>query len=524
MTEITRMIVVWCRDWPVVALDQPAGQSVVVVRSNRVVATSPSARVAGVVEGQRRREAQRHSPDAVICERDIDREARMFDRVAAALDEITPRIEITRPGAAAFPARGPSRYFGGDEATAAKVRTAVSGLLPDPSGCGVGVADGQFAATLAAQRSLGRPGSPPMVVAPGASRSFLSPFPVGALSSPGPIEPETVDVFRRLGLRRLDDVADLDSSDLLARFGAEGLTAHRLASASAEPPAHLGKPPTDLTVSMELDPPAERVDQVAFAGKALADELHEQLERRGMACTRIAVTAHTTGGAIVERLWRHEGALSAVDIATRVRWQLDGWLSRPNAVQRGGVDRLVLTPDEVTAATGRQSGFWGGVTENDERARRGLSRVQALLGAESVRQPESRGGRAPAEEFEQVPIDIVGGEAPTDDEAPWPGSLPDPGPAVVLRRARPAELVDDTEQLVGVSGRGVLSGSPRRLSIDGGPWGQITAWAGPWLYDERWWDPVAHRRRARFQVVLADGAAHLVALEAGQWWIEASYD
>ena len=60
--------------------------------------------------------------------------------------------------------------------------------------------------------------------------------------------------------------------------------------------------------------------------------------------------------------------------------------------------------------------------------------------------------------------------------------------------------------------------------LHGGPWRDLRAWAGPWCTDERWWDPVRHRRRARLQVVLEpDGAAHLLVLEDGRWWVEASY-
>jgi protein ImuB len=50
------------------------------------------------------------------------------------------------------------------------------------------------------------------------------------------------------------------------------------------------------------------------------------------------------------------------------------------------------------------------------------------------------------------------------------------------------------------------------------------AWAGPWPADERWWDPANHRRRARFQLLTDDGAAHLAVVEAGRWWLEAVYD
>jgi protein ImuB len=42
--------------------------------------------------------------------------------------------------------------------------------------------------------------------------------------------------------------------------------------------------------------------------------------------------------------------------------------------------------------------------------------------------------------------------------------------------------------------------------------------------DERWWDPATARRRARIQVVLAGGEAHLLGLEGGRWELEATYD
>ena len=70
----------------------------------------------------------------------------------------------------------------------------------------------------------------------------------------------------------------------------------------------------------------------------------------------------------------------------------------------------------------------------------------------------------------------------------------------------------------------MLTTAPTRLSIDRGPWEAITGWAGPWTADERWWDPSAHRRLARLQVVVGSGAAYLLLLEGGRWGVEASYD
>jgi hypothetical protein len=54
----------------------------------------------------------------------------------------------------------------------------------------------------------------------------------------------------------------------------------------------------------------------------------------------------------------------------------------------------------------------------------------------------------------------------------------------------------------------------------------VTAWAGPWVHDLRWWTR-ARRRRALWQVVVGDGddrVACLVALERGRAAVEAVYD
>jgi hypothetical protein len=82
-------------------------------------------------------------------------------------------------------------------------------------------------------------------------------------------------------------------------------------------------------------------------------------------------------------------------------------------------------------------------------------------------------------------------------EGPWPGALPAPSPAWVHHDPVPAELVDGEDEPVTVSGRGVLSAAPARLSVDGDPWLEVVAWAGPWPLEERWWDTARRRRRSQ---------------------------
>jgi protein ImuB len=519
-----RTLVVWCPDWPIVAAGAPLDTAAVVLFANRVIAASPAARAEDVHPGLRKREAQSRCPQLVVLERDQLRDARAFEAVAAAVEPFTPRIELTHPGSCAFPTRGPSRYFGGDETLAAQVRARVVEALEGIGTAQVGVADGPFAASLAARRRS--PVVEPCVVPPGESAPFLAPLPVTALD-----RPDLTDVLVRLGLPTLGAFARLAPADVVGRFGAEGEAAHRLARGLDERPPDARIPPPDFRVSTELDPPAERIDELAFAGKALADELLERLGSLGLACTRVVVGAETEHGEHCERLWRDEGTLDAGAVADRVRWQLNGWLAG-NAATRpsAGVNHLYLAPEEVIPARGRQLGFWGDETESAERVTRAVARVEGLLGAEAVRVPEWSGGRSPVEEVTLVPagaVDLTADRPATRRrwvEAPWPGRIPDPSPATVHHQPLPVEVLDIDQMPVIVNGRGLLSAPPAELVTRGGVPRSIVQWAGPWPFDERWWDPDRHRRRARFQIATADGVARLLAVEYQHWWLEATYD
>ncbi len=540
----TRSLVVWVPDWPLVAAGVPADEPAAVFVANRVVACTAAARAVDVRRHMRRREAQARCPSLQVLDRDTERDARTFEPVAQALEAFTPRIEIARPGRAAFPTLGPSRYFGGDRSLAGQVVDAVTSSLEGTPGVlvTVGVADGPFAAGHAARTAYvaARRGDPPVwIVEPGETAAYLAPLALSALD-----EPELVDVLRRLGLHTLGDLAALPARDVLGRFGPVGAEAHRLANGLDARPLHTAPPPPDLVVSAELDPPAEQVAAAAFVARGLADELHRRLDARGSVCTRLVVVAETENGERSERVWRHAeaggpgnrgGGLSAGAIADRVRWQLDGWINA--SVRRrptSGIVHLQLHPDEVVAADGRQLGFWGaGFGGRDagaaDRAIRAIARVQGLLGADAVTVPEYAGGRDPDEQLRLIPAAAVDLSAerpsarPDWVTAPWPGRLPNPSPATVHPTPLPAEVLDDTGRVVMVDGRCTPTAAPARLRIDGRN-RRIRSWAGPWPVDERWWDPERHSRRARFQLVTDDGIARLVVLERGRWSVTATYD
>ena len=460
---------------------------------------------------------------------------RAFERVVSLVEELCPRVEVLRPGACAIGARGPARYFGGEEALAGKIIEAVTG---GGFGCQAGIADGLFAARLAAHAAA--PGTV-TIIPPGQAREFLAPYPVSVLGGEEMAEllrldgAEMAELLPRLGIVTLGEFARLPASQAVNRFGTRGGMAHRLARGLEPRPLDPRPPPADLSVSAEFDPPAELAEPVVFAAKALAERMHDGLAARGLACVCVQVRVISEDGQEHARLWRHDGLLSALAVAERVRWQLAGW--RPDSqgerrggrgdehqdgVQPGGITLLRLIPDQVVRAHGRQLGLWGDAVVSDRVARAAL-RVQAMLGHGAVTRPVPSGGRGSAEQATLVPFgDTRDPERPPD--RPWPGRIPAPVPATVCRDPLPARVADAAGAPVTVTGRAQVSAPPARMSAGGGPWLAITAWAGPWPIAERWWRPQAARRRARFQLVTEDGAAWLAAVQDGRWQIEARYD
>ena len=394
-----RMLVVRCPDWPVVAAGVPLDEPAAVFFANRVVASSPAARAAGVDVGLRRRESQSRCPELVVIDHDPARDARAFEPVVAVLDELTPRIEVAIPGQCAFPHPRSRSLLRRRRSAGKPAERLALDVLQGRVLVLVGIADGPFAAALASD-------APPVVVPPGASARFLSSLPLDALD-----RPELVDVLRRLGLRTLGDLAALPATDVLARFGNEGALAHRLASGLDERTPDTRPLPPEFTVEAELDPPAERVDTAAFVGRTLATELHGRLGARGHACARVLIVAETEHGERLERLWRLDQSMAGCvaghhrrpgPLAAR-------WLAQRHRPHRpsAGISLLRLVPDELAPSGGRQLGFWGGAAGADERAARALARLEGLLGPDAVTVPEWRGGRSPGEQVQLVPAGAV---------------------------------------------------------------------------------------------------------------------
>ncbi len=559
----SRTLIIWCPDWPAVAAARNAGHptegAVAVFHANRVQACSAAARADGVRTGMRRRDAQSRSPGLAALPADADRDARLFEPVAAAVEAIVPGIEVLRPGMLACALRGPARYFGSETAAAERLVDAVEALDVE---CRIGIADVLPVAVLAARQSV--------IIPPGGDAVFCARLPIVELArDPAIASPERmqlVDLLMRLGITTAGAFAALPFDKVAARFGAEGMVLHRLASGRAERGLSRRHIDTDLSVEKVCDPPLERVDTAAFVARALAEQFHAGLAAAGLACTRLAITASTERGARLTRIWRGARPLSAAATADRLRWQLDGWLTNGSRVGAGDADRAVgagrvdashiddvgsghidtadpsdrpgaitklrLEPIEAVGAGLIQYGLWGQDGEGEHRAGWAFARVQGLLGPDAVLAATPSGGRGPAD---RVTLTGWGEERipRRDPTAPWPGVLPSPAPASHLRAGGGAAagnvasgatvtVSDPAGREVAVTDRGMLTGPPAAVGGN-----RVLSWAGPWLLDERWWSgPVTApaARTARMQVIADGMSPMLLGFGSRGWQVEAVYD
>lgn len=520
-TVIDRAMLLWCPDWPIVAVLMaerlPADAAIALIDRGLVFACSAAARREGVTRGLRLREAQSRCTTLLVFPYDSALDSRSFEPVINAIEEAMPGVQVIRPGTCVLRARGPARYYGGEEEAALWLLDQLDRI--GVHGARIGVADGPFTAELAARLprlpSGGR--GRIRIVTEGESAAFLAALPIDLLD-----DSRLVALVRRLGIRTLGDFAALSSVAVRDRFGASGARAHSLASGHDSRAIVPRLPPEELDSVVEFWPPLDRIDQVSFGVREPVTRFIEGLTAAHLVCTAIRVELESESGEISERGWLHPRSFTAADVVDRVRWQLQG-SGTSDSTLSSAITRVRVLPETVDAIGNHEEGLWG--TGQDERIHHGLSRVQSMLGHGAVLTASVGGGRGVADRYTPTAWgDPTFLARPV--ERPWPGALPAPFPATVFPYPCQVSVVTSTGEQVGIDARGELSGvpvgfSPTNSSRDSR---QLKGWAGPWPIDERWWDSAHARRASRFQVLDFDGTPWLLVCESGVWWAEARYD
>jgi protein ImuB len=415
-------------------------------------------------------------------------EAVAFEPVALAVEEVVPRIEMAAPGLLYLPVGGAVRYYGSEEALVGKVVAAAEAIASEGR---YGLADGPFAARMAAERAEGAP----IVVADTAA--FLAGVDVASLGIEG-----LVDTFRWLGIGTLGELAALPRAAVASRFGPEGLEAHRIASGE-DRMVRIRHTPDGVMVAEEFDPPLDDFERAAFAARGLAGRLLEAVAPSGGMPHRVDVEVEAADGSVRVRTWRSAHPFAEVELAERVRWQLRAWIESGGVP--GGVTRLRLVPADLSDR-GRQLRLDEDMASELD-VRRALGRAQGLVGPDAVLQAMPQGGRDPGERVRWHRWGEEAGAPILDPMAPWPGRLPEPSPALVPPEPRPFEVEWD-------------GGFPVRVRL-GSRWEPVLGWAGPWRQTGRWWEGEA--AADRYQVVTSAGA-FLCEVREGRCRLVGVYD
>ncbi|MEA2455725.1 MAG: protein ImuB, partial [Thermoleophilaceae bacterium] len=265
-----------------VALAPEAGREQVVGE------VSAAAEAFGLVRGMRLGEAMSRCPALRLIPPDPEGVRSLWNRVLDRLEALGAEVESDRAGAAFFESAGLHGLHGGG----------LAGVLAEAgralgAGARFGAAPSRFAAHAAALQVRPRRGRRAYVVEESDVRDFLAPLPVALLRTRPELQ-ALPEVFERLGIRTLGEVAELPSRAVAERFGHPGLLAHDLAQ-GRDFPLEPRRPPEPVSERLDL-PDAASGQQLERALELLIARVLARRERRGRSLRALAVSARFVAG------------------------------------------------------------------------------------------------------------------------------------------------------------------------------------------------------------------------------------
>jgi protein ImuB len=184
-----------------------------------------------------------------------------------------------------------------------------------------------------------------------------------------------------LGLTTLGELAALAPAQLIARLGAAGLRAQRLARGEDDARLVPEVLPEVVEEVRTLDSPVESLEPLLFALKGLLDRVSSRLRGRQQAAVRLTLTL------VVDPAGPHPVPLALARPTTDPKLLLDLVRNRLESVRlEGPVATLVLTVDSVCPDHGQQ-GVLGDGPSGDAALETVLARLATALGPEALGSP-----------------------------------------------------------------------------------------------------------------------------------------
>jgi protein ImuB len=506
---------------------------------SRVVAASREAQARGVAAGMALTEAKALAADLVAVPWDEERVARAALEVTTALLAASPRVSWAGRGEA-LPSRRPAAWrpatgWGGagiwwvdaaglgSEAKLARTLVAIAGRLGfGPARAGVAdAAVAAYAATYGGRvdaRTRGRAAGPraalqPRIVPPGGDAAYLAPFPVTLLD----LDDDLAETLRSLGLVKIGQLAALDADEVEARFGPEGLAAHRLARGLDARGPSTPRDDTLPAIEVDLGGPVATAESLLFVLKGALASLSDALHARGLAAREVALALGLDDGTTAVRPVRPARPTSHPDaLFDHCRLALEGWqLPEP-------VTGLKLAAAVTVPASGEQGDLLAPRWADPSALAAAFERIRGSEGTDAVTVPEARDGHLPA------------------DQGAWASAeAAATGGARMARRARPGAAAGrGTGERTGAL-RLLASATPVhvRLGRTGlaafrhdDRWHDVADWCGPERLAPRWWrrdgpQPDAGSRDY-YAARTADGTLWLLfrGEAQAQWFLEGWLD
>ncbi len=482
-------------------------------------------------------EARALAADLLALPWDAERIARAALAVTTALLAASPRVSWAGGGEPLPSWRLATGWGGagiwwvdaaglGNEAKLAERLAAIAGGLGYGSArAGVaGSAIAAYAATYGgrrAARARERPAARPRIVPPGGDAAYLAPFPVTLLD----LDDDLAGTLRSLGLVRLGQLAALAADEVEARFGPEGLAAHRLARGLDTRGPTTPRDDALPGVEVELGGPVATAEPLLFVLRGALASLSDTLRTRGLAARELALALRLDDGSLAARAVRPARPTSRPDaLFDHCRLALETWQLQEPAVA------LTLTAAVTVPASGEQGDLLAPRWADPAALAAALERIRGSEGADAVAVPQARDGHLPAD----------GGAWVAATEAPAPGraeprSAVEPGTPTRREDLRPAGELTAALRLLPAAAP--VHVRLARLGLAAvkhrDAWHDVVAWCGPERLAPRWWRPDAAATagapagpRDYYTARTADGALWLLRRDAPshQWFVEGWWD
>ena len=332
-----------------------------------VLAVSEEALTFSVELGIPVRQAEHLCPHATLLTSDPIEADRLRERIAAALYDLAPCVEVRVEGIAWLDLEGVPSPSESIREARRRLRTAI-GREPR-----LGLAPGPFSARLAAARA--RPGR---LLKIDDARAFLAPLPTRELS----LDDEQMERLDLLGLRTLGAVAAIGPRELESQLGREGRRAVLLARGLEPDQLTPWQPPMFTSAHRQFEPPVQDREALLFVARALCGDLAEELGLRGAGAKQMRVRLNCEGGEVEAResIVRHPLSSSAELFGLAGSW-IKSW--QPHAP----ITEMWIELPVLESAGRRQLRLWMGGDGNCDEVTAALERLQERHGDAVVRKP-----------------------------------------------------------------------------------------------------------------------------------------